>query len=97
MVKTHHMQLSRFSSKPRKPKLMKPVIDLVNLHCDVCNKTYGSKSIYMKHVVRLHEMTLLDIYSEQSNFDREGLYCKYAIENIKTSVILLLICETYII
>ncbi|KAG2235818.1 hypothetical protein INT48_003930 [Thamnidium elegans] len=53
-----------------------PIIDMENLYCDVCNKIYDIKGIYISHLVRIHRMVLPDIYSEQENFDPENNYCK---------------------
>ncbi|GAA5803382.1 hypothetical protein HPULCUR_008861 [Helicostylum pulchrum] len=53
-----------------------PIIDIINLYCDVCNKVYDVKSIYIAHLVRIHGMVLPDIYSEQKHFDPENRYCR---------------------
>ncbi|KAG2234222.1 hypothetical protein INT48_001941 [Thamnidium elegans] len=51
-------------------------IDIVNRYCDACNRIFDHKKDYIKHLIRIHGMTLPDMYSEPSNFDSENLYCK---------------------
>lgn len=55
---------------------MAPAFDILNLHCDACNTKYGSKGSYIRHLVRLHEITLPKVYSESSNFDPKNRFCK---------------------
>lgn len=52
-----------------KQKNMKPTIDILNMYCDVCRKTYKAKNIFIAHLFRLHGMTLPDVYTESNNFD----------------------------
>ncbi|KAI8070179.1 hypothetical protein BDF21DRAFT_425148 [Thamnidium elegans] len=83
LIDVHHMThlISSLSTIPTRKlhdiKNMKPTIDILNLYCDVCKKTYDTKASYTRHLLLFHEMkTLLDAHSEPSNFDLSNLYCK---------------------
>ncbi|KAI9264707.1 hypothetical protein EDC94DRAFT_693426 [Helicostylum pulchrum] len=57
-------------------KNMKPTIDILSLYCDVCKKIYVTKKYYIRHLVKFHEITLPNVYSEPNNFDSVSLYCE---------------------
>lgn len=64
------------SPKLQNLKNMKPKIDILDLCCDVCKKIYPCKRLYIRHLVKFHEITLPNVYLEPTNFDSISRYCK---------------------
>ncbi|KAI9267719.1 hypothetical protein EDC94DRAFT_688703 [Helicostylum pulchrum] len=76
LIKVHRMLRLRAPHERPKPETMEPTFDILNMHCDVCKKTYGTKRSYIRHLVVIHETSLPEICSEPNNFDSKNLYCK---------------------
>ncbi|KAI9267738.1 hypothetical protein EDC94DRAFT_582442 [Helicostylum pulchrum] len=57
----HRMSHPKYSREPRASEHIKPMIDILNLYCDIFH---------------VHGITLPDAYSEPNNFDSRNHYCK---------------------